>query len=88
MLPATVRRRAQETREATQRLVKQSNQLCDRADVLMREAEALREELKRPPPGCPTPSHPGEASRWESAARHRFGDPPGAPWGRVEMPSV
>src|SRR5262245_50353423 len=47
MLPATVRRRAQETSEATQRLVKQSNQLYDRADVLMREAEALCEELKR-----------------------------------------
>jgi hypothetical protein len=50
MLPATVRRRAQETREAAQRLVKQSNQLYDRADVLMREAEALREELKRSAP--------------------------------------
>ena len=50
MLPATVRRRAQETREAARRLVKQSSQLHDRADVLMREAEALREGLKRSAP--------------------------------------
>ena len=50
MLPATVRRRAQETRAAAQRLVKQSNQLYDRADVLLREAEALRDALKRSAP--------------------------------------
>ena len=52
MLPAAVRRRAQETREAARRLVKQSNQLYDRADVLLREAEALREELRRSAPGA------------------------------------
>ena len=46
MLPAAVRRRAQETRAAAQRLVKQSNQLYDRADVLLREAEVLRGALK------------------------------------------
>jgi hypothetical protein len=49
-LPATVRRRAQETREAARRLVKQSSQLYDRADVLMREAEALRDGLTRSTP--------------------------------------
>ena len=50
MLPAAVRRRAQETRAAAQRLVKQSNQLYDRADVLLREAEVLRDALKRSAP--------------------------------------
>src|SRR5262245_40517572 len=50
MLPATVRRRAQETRAAAQQLVKQSNQLYDRPDVLLREAEALRDALKRSAP--------------------------------------
>lgn len=52
MLPVTVRRRAQETREAARRLVKQSNQLYDRADVLLREAESLRDALKRSSPGA------------------------------------
>jgi len=50
MLPPTLRRRARETREASRRLVKQSNQLYDRADALMREAEALRDALKRSAP--------------------------------------
>jgi transposase-like protein len=40
MLPSEVRRRAQEVREAAQRLVKESQQLRDTADVLIREAEA------------------------------------------------
>ena len=39
MLPEEVRRRAREAREAARRLVKQSHQLADRSDVLMREAE-------------------------------------------------
>jgi len=40
MLPELVRLRAQEARDAARRLVKESDQLRDRADVLMREAEA------------------------------------------------
>ena len=51
MLPAEVRRRAQETRAAAQKLVKESGQLRDEADVLMREAEvavaALRAAMKQ-----------------------------------------
>jgi hypothetical protein len=51
MLPAEVRRRAQEARAAAQKLVKESGQLQDRADVLMREAEvavaALRAAMKQ-----------------------------------------
>ena len=40
MLPSEVRRRAQEVREAAQRLVKETQQARDRSDVVMREAEA------------------------------------------------
>ena len=51
MLPEDVRRRAQEVRDAARRLVKQSQQLSDCADVLIREAEvaiaALRETMQR-----------------------------------------
>jgi hypothetical protein len=51
MLPAEVRRRAQEAREAARKLVKESGQIRDRADVLMREAEvalvALRDAMKQ-----------------------------------------
>ncbi len=54
MLPATVRHRARETREAALRLVKRSRELFDRADLLMRELEvalrALREAAVREPP--------------------------------------
>ena len=50
MLPEEVRRRAQETRAVAPKLVKESGQLQDRADVLMREAEvavaALRAAMK------------------------------------------
>ena len=53
MLPAEVRRQAQAAREAARTLVKQSQQLSDRADVLMREAEAaihaLRETMRQLP---------------------------------------
>ena len=53
MLLAEVRRRAQAAREAARNLVKQSQQLSDRSDVLMREAEAaihtLRETMRQPP---------------------------------------
>jgi hypothetical protein len=53
MLPVTVRRRAQAAREAAQRLVKQSHQLSDASDVLLREAEAalhaLREAMRESP---------------------------------------
>lgn len=52
MLPAEVRRRAQAAREAARNLVKHSHQLSDRADVLIREAEAalhaLRATMRQP----------------------------------------
>ena len=41
MLPSEVRLRAQEVREAAQRLVKETHQARDRSEVLIREAEAL-----------------------------------------------
>ena len=51
MLPELLRLRAQEARDAARKLVKESGQLRDRADVLMREAEAaiaaLRETMQR-----------------------------------------
>ena len=51
MMPAEVRRRAQEARDAAIRLVKQSHQLTDRADMLIAAAEAaiaaLREAIGR-----------------------------------------
>jgi hypothetical protein len=40
LLPSEVRRRAREARAAAKRLVKESQQVSDRADVLAREAEA------------------------------------------------
>ena len=50
-LPGEVRRRAQEVRDAARKLVKQGIELTDRADVLIREAEAaiaaLRETVRR-----------------------------------------
>ena len=53
MLPAEVRRRVQAAREAARSLVKQSGQLNDRADVLLREAEAalyaLRDTIRQAP---------------------------------------
>ena len=39
LLPSEVRRRAREARAAARRLVKESHQISDRADVLTREAE-------------------------------------------------
>jgi hypothetical protein len=47
MLPAEVRRRAQEVREAARSLAKRSQQLRDTADVLVREAEVALECLRR-----------------------------------------
>ena len=47
MLPTEVRLRAQAVPEAAQRLVKQAHQACDRADVLISEAEALLFERQR-----------------------------------------
>jgi hypothetical protein len=51
MLPEEVRKRARAARETAQRLVKQSRELADRADVLMREVEVtiakLRETWRR-----------------------------------------
>jgi len=41
MLPSEVRLRAKTVREAAQQLVKEAQQAVDRADVLIREAEAL-----------------------------------------------
>ncbi len=46
MLPVEVRRRAQAAREAARSLVKQSHQLSDAADVLLREAEAALHALQ------------------------------------------
>jgi hypothetical protein len=40
MLPSEIRLRVQAVREAAQRLVKGIQQLSDRSDVLIREAEA------------------------------------------------
>jgi hypothetical protein len=58
MLPSAIRLRAQELRDAGQRLVKESQQRRDRSDVVIREAEAalfraqraLREATPRTPP--------------------------------------
>jgi len=51
MLPAEVREQAQRVRDAARRLVKESQQLSDRAEVLTREADgaiaALRETMQR-----------------------------------------
>jgi hypothetical protein len=47
MLPAEIRRRAQEVREAAQHLVKESQQLRDTSDVLIRDAEAALFERRR-----------------------------------------
>src|SRR5215831_10743669 len=47
MLPAEVRLKAQAVREAAQHLVKESQQLRDRSDVLIREAEAALFERQR-----------------------------------------
>jgi hypothetical protein len=55
MLPSEIRFRAQAMREAAQRLVKATQQVSDRSDVLIREAEialfekqrALREAMSR-----------------------------------------
>jgi len=77
MLPAEVRRRAQVAREAARSLVKQSHQLGDAADVLLREAEAalyaLRDTMRQPPtrsgteqPGRPTANR---AAAWEALKR-------------------
>ena len=46
MLPANVRRRALEAREAARSLVKRSLELRDAADVAMREAEATLHALR------------------------------------------
>src|SRR5215470_11727862 len=47
MLPSEVRLRAQAVREAAQRVVKEAQQLRDRSDVLIREAEAALFERQR-----------------------------------------
>jgi hypothetical protein len=50
-VPGEIRRQAKAARVAAQRLVKQSRELTDRADVLLREAEAalgmLRETMRQ-----------------------------------------
>jgi len=50
-LPGEVREQAQRVRDAARRLVKESHQLSDRAELLTREAEgavaALRETMQR-----------------------------------------
>src|SRR5215510_10094662 len=56
MLPQQLRRRVKAAREVTQRLIKRSYQLSERADVLMREVEAaldaLHETQDRPNRKC------------------------------------
>jgi hypothetical protein len=47
MLPSEVRRRAQEVNEAARHLVKESQELRDTSDVLIREAEAALAERQR-----------------------------------------
>jgi hypothetical protein len=47
MLPSEIRLRAQAVREAAQRLVKETQQLGDRSDVLIREAEIALFEKQR-----------------------------------------
>jgi hypothetical protein len=47
LLPEELRLRVQDARAAAQRLVKQSSQLHDHADVLMREAEAAVAALRK-----------------------------------------
>jgi len=47
IVPDEVRQKAQALREVAQRLVKESRQLRDSADVLIREAEAAVEENRR-----------------------------------------
>ena len=47
MLPGEVRLRAQQLRGAAQRLVKESQQITDRSDLLIREAEAALFERQR-----------------------------------------
>jgi hypothetical protein len=47
MLPSDVRLRAQAVREAAQRLVKETQQLADRSDVLIRDAEIALFEKQR-----------------------------------------
>src|SRR5262245_50037066 len=47
MLPVEVRLRAQAVREAAQHLVKESQQIRDRSEVLIREAEAALFEKQR-----------------------------------------
>jgi hypothetical protein len=46
LVPKDVRARAADARDAARRLVKESDQLSDRADVLMREAEAAVNALR------------------------------------------
>src|SRR5215831_10230403 len=47
ILPAEIRHRTQEVRDAAQRLIKQSQELTDRSDVLLQEAEAHLFERQR-----------------------------------------
>src|SRR5206468_8511597 len=78
MLPEEVRRRAQAAREAAGELVKQSRQLREPADVLMRESEvavaALRAAMRQSPILSPTSAteHNGwqikpQSCKWEGA---------------------
>jgi hypothetical protein len=69
LLPAELRHRAQEARDAARYLVKQSHQLRDNADVLIREAEAalhaFRATLRRAPARSATSGtkHSGRQTR-------------------------
>jgi hypothetical protein len=69
MLPVTVRRRAQAAREAARSLVKQSHQLGDAADVLLREAEAALHALRDTMRQALTLSATSETNHTEEKAR-------------------
>jgi hypothetical protein len=69
LIPSEVRWRAAQAREAAPQLVKQSQQLSDRADVLMRQAEAAIAALRE---GCgvqPFKSNLRSREQRSSAAR-------------------
>src|SRR5215831_801300 len=54
IIPEELRQRVRVKREATQNLLKQSRQLVDRADMLMREIEAARADLNATRQRCPS----------------------------------
>ena len=76
VLPAVIRQRAQEARDAARSLVKQSHQLRDNADVLIREAEAalyaFRASLRRAPARSATSAVTHSGRQIKLMAHHVF----------------